>query len=59
MRKLTLDEKISLKGMIANKGIKGMAGMDMKAILHYWYICYGRSIAEWYKLSFKRNSQMY
>ena len=49
MRQLTLDEKISLKGLFARKGIK-IPRLTMRHALILWKACYGSSIANWFKI---------
>ncbi len=55
MRKLTLDEKISFKGLLALKGINEIPKLDMESLLFYWNICYGRVIINWYNLHTRKN----
>ena len=53
MRALTLDEKITIKGLLARKpGFSGplLAKAGMREMLHYWRMCYGKSIALYYKI---------
>lgn len=49
MRDLTLDEKITLKGLIARKpgfsGTSNFVKCSMKDMLMWWRWCYGISIA--------------
>jgi len=48
MRRLTLHEKISLKGKFEAKGLK-LPTLDMKNAVHFWAMCYGyRPISRWY-----------
>ena len=51
MRALTLDEKITLKGLIAgHKAFHGSLPMlTMPDALFYWSILYGKSISVYYK----------
>lgn len=44
MRNLTLDEKISIKGKLARKGVvpSVLVQLDMAAALHFHWVCYGR-----------------
>lgn len=46
MRDLTLDEKISFKGLLFRKGIV-KPGLDIKDLLFYWSICFGIQITKW------------
>lgn len=50
LRRLSLDEKISIKGKLARFGVPAqtLAGIDMKAALFLWNICFRRSIAFWH-----------
>ena len=43
MRNLTLDEKISIKGILINTGFKGkeMVKLTMEAAIHYWSMRFG------------------
>jgi hypothetical protein len=52
MRNLTLDEKISFKGIFAKKGLV-LPKLGMKQALFFYGICYGNSIAHWYKANFR------
>lgn len=47
MRALTLDEKISIKGKLARKGLR-LPELTMEQALFFWNICYGRSIKYFY-----------
>ncbi|MCK5021462.1 MAG: hypothetical protein KAS32_30905 [Candidatus Peribacteraceae bacterium] len=47
MRDLTLDEKISIKGLLTKKGLHGLARLTMKEALHLWYQCYGKPMSMW------------
>lgn len=49
MRQLTLDEKISLRGLFARKGFK-VPKLDMRSALLFWRMCYGCSIAYWFRI---------
>lgn len=53
MRKLTLDEKISIKGRLARKGFFQLPRLDMKAAVHYWYMVYGCAISQWHRIPIK------
>lgn len=59
MRNLTLNEKISIKGILEWFGISGeeVAKGDMKEFLHYWgmIFCHYRSIKTWYKFPYMRD----
>ena len=46
-RKLTLNEKISIKGKLARKGLC-LPKLTMSAAVFYWYRCYGTSIKYYY-----------
>jgi len=57
MRKLTLDEKITLKGLLARKpGFSGptVAKAGMRDILFWWRWCYGSSITDYAKIRPRR-----
>jgi hypothetical protein len=41
MRKLTLDEKISFKGLFERKNITGLNWLDISNAMHFYRICYG------------------
>lgn len=43
MRKLTLDEKISMKGQLAQKGVFAaqLLVLNTQTALHYWWACFG------------------
>ncbi len=56
MRNLTLDEKISLKGLLARKGFR-LAGLDMEIALFLYNRCYGDSILYWYKKTLNRKKR--
>ena len=47
MRSLTLDEKISIKGELATKGVLPpmLAALDMKDACRMYYACFGRPAA--------------
>jgi hypothetical protein len=49
MRNLTLDEKITLKGKLAKKGLI-LPRLNTAAVVFYWYRCYGTSIIHYYKI---------
>jgi len=49
MRNLTLDEKITIKGKLAKKGLI-LPRLDTAAVVFYWYRCYGTSIIHYYKI---------
>jgi hypothetical protein len=50
MRALTLDEKISLKGILARYGVPpgALATLTTATALYYWHKISGKSIAQWY-----------
>ena len=48
MRELTLDEKISIKGKLARKGLTRLPRLDMKQAVLFWNICYYSSIKYFY-----------
>jgi hypothetical protein len=48
MRKLTLDEKISLKGVFAFKGLT-VPKLDMEKATFLWGFVCGYNILKWYK----------
>lgn len=43
MRKLTLHEKITFKGVLIKRGLKGpeMIKLTMGSLFHYWKMLYG------------------
>lgn len=48
MRSLTLDEKISIRGvMISRWGVDLGPGVDMRNIVPVFYACSGKSILHW------------
>lgn len=57
MRSLTLDEKISIKGELASKGLSRLAGMTMVDALNWYYRCFGKPASQfnnpkrWHKKS--------
>jgi hypothetical protein len=58
MRKLTLNEKISLKGIFKHKGRAGhLNALNMQEAVFIWGLMFGRSILYWYKLQFKGYTQ--
>lgn len=59
MRNLTLDEKIGIKGLLQKKGFYGLAGMNMKDALLWWYPCYGKPISMWNTRKMWRKSSFY
>lgn len=62
MRTLTLDEKISIKGQLARKGVlpRVLATLNMRVALNLFWICYGRpasthsSPKQWRKSYYRR-----
>ncbi|WP_018079202.1 hypothetical protein [Thiobacillus denitrificans] len=50
---LSLDEKISIKGKLATRGVLPsiLVRLDAKAALFSWNLCFRRSIAGYYKIS--------
>jgi len=48
MRTLTLDEKISLKGIFTFKGIYGVVDLDMQKAILLWKKCSIKSISTWH-----------
>jgi len=48
MRDLTLNEKISIKGELAKHGLF-LPLLTMRDALHFWRMCFGRSIAQYSK----------
>ena len=54
MRRLTLDEKISMKGLFARKGIVHIPTLTMKDVVYIWYVCFGFfPITRWYCMPLK------
>jgi len=51
MRKLTLQEKISIKGILSKRGVTypNLARIDMKSAVHFWYTCVPGPISTYYK----------
>ena len=49
MRKLSLHEKITLKGKFAKKKLS-LPKLNMKEALHFWYMCFGTPIAQYAKV---------
>ena len=54
MRKLTLHEKITIKGILSNYFITGFPELDMEAATYFFAICTGKSISNYYKYIPKR-----
>lgn len=58
MRELTLDEKITLKGLIASKpgfaGTVNFVKATMKDMVMWWGQCYGSAISGYSKIAHKR-----
>jgi hypothetical protein len=50
MRKLSLDEKISLKGIFARKGLF-VPKLDMEQAIFLFGMCCGRDITRWHQYS--------
>ncbi len=46
MRKLTLDEKISFKGIFARKGLN-LPKLEMADVPMFWYFCFGYHMEKW------------
>lgn len=63
MRSLTLDEKISIKGELALKGLSRLAGMTMADALDWYYRCFGKPASQfnnpkrWHKKPIPRRSK--
>lgn len=50
MRKLTLNEKISIKGILSKRwNIQPLPRLTMSGALHFWAMCGGKSIAQYFK----------
>jgi len=49
-KELTLDEKISIKGKLARKGLC-LPKLTMEHAVFLWNICYGSSIKYYYKFN--------
>ena len=51
MRDLTLNEKITIKGLLKQKGLNGteLICLDTRQAVRYYYRCYGHSVASYYK----------
>ena len=47
MRNLSLDEKISIKGKLASKGLPSafLARLDMAAAVRYWWSFFGTPVS--------------
>ncbi len=56
MRKLTLDEKISFKGLFAKKGIVNIPTLNIIDALHFWKICFGyvKANGNYFNLNFRK-----
>jgi hypothetical protein len=50
VRELTLDERISIRGIFADRGISGpeLLKAGMSGYIHYWGMVLPGSIAEWH-----------
>ncbi len=59
MRKLTLNEKISIKGELS-KHVSGLAKLTMGSALHYWGMCFATPLS-YYNTgkNFYRHQQFY
>ncbi|MCP5005357.1 MAG: hypothetical protein GY941_15690 [Planctomycetes bacterium] len=53
MRELTLDEKISIKGLLAYWGFHKMKGLTMSSALYWCSVCYGGSAGDWHQWTIK------
>jgi len=51
MRQLTLDDKITIRGLLARMGVSGplVVEAELKEIIHYWNMCYRRSITAYHR----------
>ena len=47
MRKLSIDEKVSIKGQLATKGVAPyhLARLNTEAALYFWWRCFGTPIS--------------
>lgn len=52
MRPLTLNEKISIKGVLHRRGVRGAAlvTLTMRSAGHYWNMCVRGPLAYYYKV---------
>lgn len=50
MRTLTLHEKISVRGVLATRGVYGpnVVKASTRQLVAWWHYCCGRSIAQFY-----------
>lgn len=51
MRKLTLDEKISFKGIFARQQGLNLPKLEMADVPMFWYFYFGYHIEKWAKYS--------
>lgn len=51
MRELTLQEKITFKGLLARKGII-VPLLDMPSLKHFWRMAYGSTLDSYPKVPF-------
>lgn len=51
MRQLTLNEKITIRGLLARMGVRGplVVKAELKELIHYWNMCYRRSITAYHR----------
>ena len=55
MRQLTLNEKISIKGLLQAKGVN-IPKLTMKEALFFWRQLYGISISKWFKVTYRKRT---
>lgn len=51
MRQLTLDDKITIRGLLARMGVSGplVVKAELKELIHCWNMCYRRSITAYHR----------
>lgn len=60
MRKLTLDEKITLKGIVRTKApYWHLSNVGTKFFVDNWYRLFGRSVADWWRPHYNRRHTNY
>lgn len=47
MRELTLNEKITIRGKLADRGAATLPDIKMRGILHKWYMVFPRPIIDY------------
>jgi len=50
MRKVTLHERITIRGLLAQRGVRGplVFRANAKELCHYWRMCFGRPITHYH-----------